>query len=356
MREFTYEDYVESEAVRLAKEALSSHLSSAPGEYKSKWSQQITSALNGILNREKFNYNMSADPLYQQYKDRYVKQGKLAMQDTVGQASALTGGYSNSWAQTAGSQAYQSYLEGLNDVVPEFYAIAADRYDKEGAELLNRYSVLADAEATDYGKYRDTVADYQSERDYLSGRYDSERDFDYGKYSDDRELAYDAYNTQLNYEYQMARAAAADAQWAAEMAYRMERDAIEDERWQKEFDYKMSLNQASDTPIDTTPTPTVAETQKTDRYTPTTSNSDDDGISLSSKMMSVYKGYLAEGDFETAENMLDTFRYNGVNAKDINKCMYLMDYYYASFYTSGGVASAGRPSTTPTKDKTNVIR
>ncbi len=354
MREFTYDDYVESAAVRLAEAALNKHLASAPGEYQSKWSEEISSALNGILNREKFNYHASADPLYQQYKDRYIKHGKLAMQDTVGQASALTGGYSNSWAQTAGSQAYQSYLEGLNDIVPELYALAADRYDREGAELLNRYSVLADAEATDYGKYRDTVADYQSERDYLAGRYDSERDFDYGKYSDDRNMAYNAYSTQLNYEYQMARAAAADAQWAAEMAYRKERDAILDSQWQQEFEYKKSLNQTGNDTVDTVPTPPLPEKQDTGKKSST--DTTDDGIILSDNMMSVYEGYLAAGDFETAEHMLDTFRYNGVDARDINRCMYLRDYYYASFYTSGGVASSGRPASTPTKDKTQAIR
>ncbi len=353
MREFTYKDYVESAAVRLAEEALNKHLASAPGEYESKWSEAINSALNGILNREKFNYHMSADPLYQQYKDRYVKHGKLAMQDTVGQASALTGGYSNSWAQTAGSQAYQGYLEGLNDMVPELYALAAERYDKEGADLLNKYSVLADAEATDYGKYRDTVADYQSERDYLAGRYDSERDFDYGKYSDDRNLAYTSYNDQRNYEYQLARAAAADAQWAAEMAYRAERDAIEDSRWQQEFDYMMSLNQASDT----TPTPVVTPNQKKDNYTSDKLKDDgEDGISLTEEMLRVYRSYLEEGDFRTANDMLDTFRYNGINAMDINKCMYLMDYYHKLFNSSGGTPTDGLATSTPSRDKMQTSR
>jgi murein DD-endopeptidase MepM/ murein hydrolase activator NlpD len=88
----------------------------------------LQEAMNKILNREDFSYDLNGDALYQQYKDRYIQQGKMAMQDTMGQAAALTGGYGNSYASTAGNQAYQGYLQGLNDVIPELQQIAYDRY------------------------------------------------------------------------------------------------------------------------------------------------------------------------------------------------------------------------------------
>ena len=55
-------------------------------------------ALQAYLNREDFQYDVNADALYQQYKDRYVELGKDAMEDTMGQAAALTGGYGSSYA------------------------------------------------------------------------------------------------------------------------------------------------------------------------------------------------------------------------------------------------------------------
>ena len=100
--------------------------------------------MNKILNREQFSYDLNGDALYQQYKDKYIQQGKMAMQDTMGQAAAMTGGYGNSYAASVGNQAYQASLENLNDVIPELYQMAYDRYNQEGQDMLNKYSMLSD--------------------------------------------------------------------------------------------------------------------------------------------------------------------------------------------------------------------
>ena len=98
---------------------------------------------------------MNADALYMQYADKYIQQGKLAMMDTMGQASALTGGYGNSYAQNAGQQAYQQYLTGLNDKVPELYQLALDRYMQEGDDMYKQYSMLKNMADDEYNKYSD---------------------------------------------------------------------------------------------------------------------------------------------------------------------------------------------------------
>ena len=188
--DFTYEDYVESEAVKGAGDALNAHNANKPGEYQSQWQSQLDGLMNQIMNREKFSYDLNGDALYQQYKDKYVQQGKLAMADTMGQAAAMTGGYGSSYAQSVGQQAYQGQLDNLNDVVPELYAMALDKYNREGQDLYNQYGMVMDRENTDYGRYRDTVSDWNTDRGYLTDRYDTERGFDYGKYVDDRNLDY----------------------------------------------------------------------------------------------------------------------------------------------------------------------
>ena len=188
--DFNYADYEESDAVKEAGAALDTHNSNKPGEYSSQWQSQLDALMNNILNREKFSYDLNGDALYQQYKDKYIQQGKLAMGDAIGQASAMTGGYGNSYAQSVGQQQYQASLDNLNDIVPQLYQMALDKYNMEGQELYNQYGLVADRDNTDYGRYRDTVSDWYTDRDYLTGRYDSERNFDYGKYVDDRNMDY----------------------------------------------------------------------------------------------------------------------------------------------------------------------
>ena len=99
---FEYEEYKPSDTVTQAEELLKQQLANKPGDYQSAWQTQLDDILNQILNREKFSYDLNGDALYQQYKDLFTTQGKMAMMDTMGQAQAMTGGYGNSYAQTVG--------------------------------------------------------------------------------------------------------------------------------------------------------------------------------------------------------------------------------------------------------------
>ena len=158
------------------------------------YGQQVQDALDKILNREQFSYNLNADPLYQQYKDQYMRGGKLAMQDTMGQAAQLTGGYGNSYAATAGNQAYQGYLTGLNDKVPDLYSLALSKYSSEGDAMRDNLGALQGMYAQEYAQHQQKVNDYRTELDRLDSLYaDSQA-----------------------YDYQSARDAIEDAQWQAE--------------------------------------------------------------------------------------------------------------------------------------------
>lgn len=132
-----------------------------PGAYESKWTDRINGSLDKILNRKDFTYDINGDALYQQYKDRYIQGGKMAMMDTLGQAATLTGGYGNSYAQMAGQQAYGNYLNGLNDKIPELYQLALDKYNQDGDSLYKQYSMLAAQEGQDYDRYKDGQSLYQ---------------------------------------------------------------------------------------------------------------------------------------------------------------------------------------------------
>ena len=96
-----------------------------------------------IADREPFKFDVNSDPLYEQLKDQYTQQGNLAMMDTVGNVSALTGGYGNSYAQTAGQQAYNQYMGQLNSAIPELYESAYTKWQNEGNDLYNKYQLYA---------------------------------------------------------------------------------------------------------------------------------------------------------------------------------------------------------------------
>lgn len=162
-----------------AQQLLQQQMDSKPGAYESQWSEKLNGILDKIMNRQPFSYDVNADALYQMYKDQYVQQGKMAMQDTLGQAAALTGGYDNSYAQGVGQQAYQGYLQQLTAKIPELAQIAQDQYNQEGDDLQNLYGLIGNRENQDYSRYQDEVSRWNTDRDYLYNQYLSDRNYQY---------------------------------------------------------------------------------------------------------------------------------------------------------------------------------
>lgn len=170
--------YMPSGSVQAAQAYLEQVKASKPGAYQSRWDDELTSLYDQIRNRKKFSYDMGTDPLYQQYREQYQRLGRLAMQDTMGQAAALTGGYGSTYGEQVGQQAYNAYLQNLNDIVPQLQQQAYQRYQDEGTDLYNQYSLVKGREDTDYGRYRDTVSDYYSDLSDARSAYNSERSLD----------------------------------------------------------------------------------------------------------------------------------------------------------------------------------
>lgn len=190
-----------------------------PDEFESKYEDQISSILDNIMNRPKFSYtseDMVNDDLYKMYRDQYMRQGNLAMRDTMGNAAALTGGYGNTYASAAGQQAYDNYVSMLNDKALDFYDRAYQRYNDEGQNLYNQMNVVTGLDNTDYQRHRDTVSDYYNDLNYYNGRYNQEYGYDYGQYQD--RVAADQWAQE--FAFQKQQAAQEQANWEAEMALR----------------------------------------------------------------------------------------------------------------------------------------
>ena len=139
---------------------------------------QATAIYDKIMNRGEFSYDVNKDKLYQQYRDLYAQMGRGAMEDTMGQAAALTGGYGSTYSQNAGQQAYNSYLQKLNEVVPELYNAAYNRYNQEGQNLMNLYTMArsnADsAYERDYNQWYNRLQLERSDEDTTYNRQQTE--------------------------------------------------------------------------------------------------------------------------------------------------------------------------------------
>ena len=203
--------YTPSATVEAALKELNDIMENEPADFTSKWSTQIDAIMDKIMNRDAFSYDFSTDPTYNTYKDLYQRQGRMSMMDTVGQSSALTGGYGNSWAQTAGQQAYNQSLQNLNNVVPELQAQAQSQYNAEGQQLQDSYSLMSNERAQDMSEYQQGYNEWAASRDAAQNTYADERNLDYDQYGN--RLSYlqnlaaqenSAYNTDRQYAYETA--------------------------------------------------------------------------------------------------------------------------------------------------------
>jgi hypothetical protein len=145
-----------------------------PVSYSSQYRAQMDAILRD-LNLDKFKFDLNGEELYQQYKDQYLRNGRLAMMDTMGQATGLTGGYGSTYAQNAGQQAYQGYVNDLNNVVPDVYNAAYTRWRDSISDKLRQYELLANQDNTDYSRwYNDQQMDFKNRQlaaDDATARY-----------------------------------------------------------------------------------------------------------------------------------------------------------------------------------------
>ena len=124
------------------------------------WYQKARETAEALMDREPFSYDPGADPLYRTAKDQYTRLGRRAMEDSLGRAAALSGGYASSYAQTQGEQAYSERIARLAELLPDYYDRARSAYDRETGALRD---ALGDA----LGLYD---KDYQAWLDRQSAR------------------------------------------------------------------------------------------------------------------------------------------------------------------------------------------
>jgi hypothetical protein len=167
-------------------------------ESVSRYQQLIQQMSDNLLNQKPFSYDPASDPLYQLYAQQYTAGGQSAMQNTLAQIAARTGGLASSYAGTAAQNSYNGYMAQLANKIPELYQMA-------------------------YGMYRDRQNDMRDNLAMLQGLSDS----DYNRYSNERNFAYQNYLGNRDYNYQVGRDKTEDTRADYEFETQMNQQALE---------------------------------------------------------------------------------------------------------------------------------
>lgn len=179
-----------------AQNYLQQVIANKPGSYQSKYTGQLDRLYNQLMGRGPMQYNMNGDALYQNYRQRYMGQGRMNMRDAMGQAAAQTGGYGSSYAQTAGQAAYNSALQQLNEQVPTLQSQAQERFNDETTRMTNQYNLANAADQQAYGRDRDAQTDWMNERNYAADRADTEYNRAWNEHVDQQNTAMNIANMQ----------------------------------------------------------------------------------------------------------------------------------------------------------------
>ena len=117
---------------------------------KNQFSGAVQDLVNQILNGSYENYLGSSE--YNALAQQYQSNGKRAMQDTLADVSNRTSGLASSYATTASNQAYNNYMEALNQA-------SLNAYNQNQNQLMNKLNLLQNLDDIAYSRSRDSLAD-----------------------------------------------------------------------------------------------------------------------------------------------------------------------------------------------------
>ena len=142
---------------------------SAP-TYENRYDSDISDLWAKLKDRQDFSWDAATDPSYQAYAKEYAREGQRATADTMAQIAAQNGGQVSSYAATAGAQAGNYYAAQMADKVPELYDAAYQRYLNDFTMDRQKLSDALTLENSDYGKYLDSLSQWNTDRSFEYGQ------------------------------------------------------------------------------------------------------------------------------------------------------------------------------------------
>ena len=149
----------------------------------------VDDLFDDIMNYGDFSYDANKDHLFQMFKQQYAQQGQRAMQDQMGLATAQTGGYNNSYAQTSAQAVNQQYMNELGNKAIDTYQNAFNMYQNDFNNKVNNFNIANDMYRADQNAYYNQL---NNAREKAANSY--------GLYQDDYRNQLNAYSDNRNYE------------------------------------------------------------------------------------------------------------------------------------------------------------
>ena len=119
--------------------------------YDSSYMDQLNSLARQLTSMNYEDWTKGSQ--YQSLADRYGDNGRLSMQDVLGQIASRTGGLASSYATTAAQQQYNQYMAQLEEV-------ARQMYSQERGDIMDTANLYRNLANDEYDRYRDSLADY----------------------------------------------------------------------------------------------------------------------------------------------------------------------------------------------------
>lgn len=162
-----------------------------PTSKDKKYSTEADRIYKLISSYNDFDYDVYSDPLYKTYKDIYLSLGDDAYERALGENAMRTGGIASTSAISAATLAKNKYNTMLANIVPELYDKAYAEHRDGIKDLYNLMDLANDFDKTEYDRYRDSVDDFNDDREYFYEKDKNANDNLYEKYKDETKLAYD---------------------------------------------------------------------------------------------------------------------------------------------------------------------
>lgn len=178
------ESAVTKQARTQADNYANAYKNSVESGYKSNYSDTLNSLADKYMNNE-FKFNADDSSEYQQYNDKYKREGATQQENVQGAYSANTGGYTNSYAQAAGQKEYNNFMDELQNKIPTLKNNAYQNWSSQQEDTLNKISTLQGFDNAQYQRYRDKVQDDYDFMTYYENKYSTSKGLDMSNFQNE---------------------------------------------------------------------------------------------------------------------------------------------------------------------------
>lgn len=168
------------------------------GKFENPYQGEIDSLVDKISGRPEFSYDPNTDPIYQNYKETYLREGNRARENTLGDLAAMTGGMPSTAATAAAEQAQNYYNAKMADTIPALYQQAFDMYMGQANQNINDLGAIRGAAGDALNQWGANLGLLQNQFGALQGASDT---------------AYNRGFNKWNADHQVGREFTTDSQW-----------------------------------------------------------------------------------------------------------------------------------------------